>query len=654
MFKLIFLFFTILALNAQPLQLSNKQITFSVSPAGTLGTGLNQYGKGLIYQRHDYLNKVGVPFEFFSLKVNQDVYANDNAEGYKKRWPAPGLRHNNKNVPTTLERSDKSIIATTTQEGLFRIQHTYSIGDTSNTCELMSAQSQQKNINVQVEITNLSNEAKTFIYTRGIDMDPPDVKTINTMGYRSGSANIPPENLIYTISAKHHGRYPLSLYSKDPIRHMGAILEFDNTNGCLYDPQRILSKSKNALNGDGVIYMIFELGRVSPGESKNLTFSYYLNDKLEQLISDITNQDVKVEPAEGISFPVERINSIEYKKMDTKNISIHSKAPGINKRRFTIINDTNKLPKGIRLAVNGKVIGKSQKQFKYNKDIPITILRNKDYDVSNTEELTLYTEDTKCGKRSSFKVVIKPKKRNITLTMEGLPTTRLDELNKAKPIAVKVMRDNKQITGESFKDFAIESDCKGVRCHISKDEVNNQFLLYVKPKKILAFTAVGDVPIKAIVTEGTFEDDHAEQTTMVNIEDIGWKKWIEPGLWLLLLLLLLWYLYGITFGKKRFKKNQVVTYEELKRGKRDPNSERDYYLRKEVSPLDMFIPYKAQEVRIQDMIFRAERNRRVYLSKKSQEYVKYNRRDIDEAGKMHLRLGGGDTLQTDYAIYTIK
>ena len=647
------LFLSFFVLYGQPLKLSNKQITFSVSNAGTLGTGLRQKAKGLIYQRHDYLNQVGVPFEFFSLKVNEDVYANDNAQGYKKRWPAEGLRLNRTNMPTTLKRSGKSIVATTVQDGLFQIKHTYSIGDlTSNDCVSMSAKSQLKNINVQVEVSNLSSLPQQFVYTRGIDMDPPDVDTINTMGYSANDKFIPPENLIYTVSAKHSGRYPLSLFSKDSIKHTGAILEFDHGKGCLYDPETILSKSQNSLNGDGVVYMIFELGEMAANESKTFSFSYYLNDKLEQLIVDITDQDLKVSPADGLAFDVARTASNVYEKTVTKNISIMSNVSGINKRRFRLHYNTETLPKGTKLMFNGKALSDAQ-MFRYNQNIAISISRNSDYKTDDMRSIALSSIDIKCHQKSHFSVTMTPEKRKVTLAIQKPPATALDALETLEPVSVKVLVNGKEMKGQGLKDLEISSHCDGINCSIQKDVANNQFLLYIKPKKILAFTAVGEVEIKLELTKGTFEDDQAKATTSIYVEDIGFKKWIMPLLWLLLLLLLLWYLYGITLGKKRFKKNQVVSYEELVRGKRDPYSAREYHLRKEVGFFDMLIPYKAQEVRIQDMIFRAERNRRVYLSKKTQEYVKYNGRDVEEAGKRHLRLDGGDTLKTDYAIYTI-
>ena len=437
------------------------------------------------------------------------------------------------------------------------------------------------------------------------------------------------------------------------MKHTGAILDFDNGKGCLYDPQSILANSKNSLNGDGVIYMIFELGALSPNESKSFTFSYYLNDKLEQLIGDITDQDIKITPEDGLHFSVERSDKETYQLIEAQMLTVGSNAPGITKRRFSFQYDKKSLPDGIELMVNDRALAQGEKKFRYNRKIPINLTRNSSYQAEEPTSIVINTLDTQCHQKSSFSITIAPKKRNVSLSIEKPPPTVLDTFDQLAPVSVKVLVNGKEVSTQVFNDFEIESYCDGIECRIEKDTNNNQFLLYLKPKKILAFTAVGEVPIELELTQGTFEDDEAKGSTTVYVEDIGFKKWIEPLVWLLLLLLLLWYLYGITLGKKRFKKNQVVSYEELVRGKRDPNSTREYYLRKEVGFFDMLIPYKAQEVRIQDIIFRAELNRRVYLSKKSQEYMKYNGRDVDEAGKKHLRLDGGDTLKTDYAIYTI-
>jgi hypothetical protein len=199
----------------------------------------------------------------------------------------------------------------------------------------------------------------------------------------------------------------------------------------------------------------------------------------------------------------------------------------------------------------------------------------------------------------------------------------------------------------------MEIDCKSLNCTLKKEIEHGRYLLKVYPELIAAFTRTGDTPITLELVEATYPKDHAETQFTYTVKDIGWKKWIDPGVKLLLLLFLLWYLWGVTGGKRRFKKNQVVTYAPIRKGKIKRDDERDYYLRKHIPWWDMFIPYRSQRTRVEDLKFIALRNRQIYLAKRSQDMVLHNGLSIDEAGRKDMRLNPGDILKTDYALYTI-
>jgi len=196
--------------------LSSEYIKLSVNPqSGTLGTGLQLDESGLVYDDAEYLNKIGIPFEFFSLKIGSKVYANDNAEGYedkrfKGKWPLSGLRENSQNIPKTVRKNGETVTSITTLPGIFRITHIYEIGQNRNLLNKSRKKSnQEKNIAVEVKIENLSAKSMTMTYTRGIDMDPPDFKTKNSMGYQEyGKMIVPKQNIVYTVSAKHPDKYP--------------------------------------------------------------------------------------------------------------------------------------------------------------------------------------------------------------------------------------------------------------------------------------------------------------------------------------------------------------------------------------------------------------------------------------------------------------
>ncbi len=796
MIKILFIIFCIvIQINAY--DLGSKYIKLSVNPqSGTLGTGLQLDKPGLVYDDAEYLNKIGIPFEFFSLKVGSKVYANDNAEGYEDRrlkgtWPLKGLRYNNKNIPTIVRKDGNIITAVTTLPNVFRITHIYQIGNNRNLLNKSQKKTnQEKNIAIEVKIENLSDQSVKMQYTRGIDMDPPDFKTDNSMGYqKNGKMIVPKSNIIYTVSAQHPGKYPLSIFSEDAISHRGAILAFNKFKGCLYDPDDIVKKSLNSYSGDGVIYIIFDLEEISPLKEKSFTLSYYLDDDINKLIKkidtenpkvlispkvliytlkhhdggskasdkesfklQITNKnfidegkrDIQVELADGFSLPKgialvfgtntdtlsqgekslqlslqysfgdpipvwvqydknwkaksEKIiklkvgssvkeegrykiltlslkplkddsiiiegedhlnysipygESKSYEDIGQNTFTLKSKASKDTARHAKILVDPKKIPIGLHLKVNSANLGEDF-IYRFGKAITLSLERNVEYVDEEGTAVTLTIVDTTTGQKIPLEVSLKPLSRELEIAIVPENSlVRLDELEESNDTVVTLFANGKRIEGDSFSAYQLKADCGSLNCTLQKDEENHQFLLKVSPAFIMALTPTGETPITLTLEEGFFPNDKAKKEFIYNVEDIGWKKWIDPLINLLLLLLLLWYLWGITGGKKKFKKKQVVTHAPIHRGKIDNDAERDYMMRAYVPWWDTFIPYRAQRTQIEDLRFIAIQNRRIYLAKRSQIDVQYNSLEIMDPGMKDMKLNPGDTLKTYQAQYTI-
>ncbi len=770
-------------------QLSKGDITFSINDAsGTIGTGLDTQKSGLRYEKNDYLNKIGIPFEFFSLKVDSKVYANDNAENYKEAWPPVGSRTNTKNLPTKVFQDDNNIIAVTTKERLFSITHRYTLDKVDLTGNISD-----KEISIDVTVKNLSSRALGMTYTRGMDMDPPDIDTDNSMGYRNGI--IPKKNLVYTISAKNPGKYPLSLYSHDSVTHYGAILAFGkHKEGCKYDPDEIKFKNRKRFSGDGVIYMIFELGTLKAGEEKSFSLSYYLDDNLEALVKRLRAKDPKLQTDKSlISFKMRHHNQLEpkntalqsiklfsknpdyrktndkfvirmslkkgkmpegvkimvgkgskaqelkskdvvldqkfafdedipvfaiydkqwkdeksselkyvleisknrskgsekfhtnislefiplkndtivadiegeklkfkvpygggreYDKIDSRSFIVNSKANNGKSRTASLVLNEKEKIKGLEYRVNGKNIETNQFTYMLGKPIMLDLYRNNEFSQNSTEHINILFMDIKSKQHFLLPIEIAPLNKGLAMKVEPEhPRVTLGRLKSVSDVKIMLLRDDKTI--DPIDEYDLEAECQGINCELIKVPGSNMIQLKIKPSFIEAFTRTGDVPIKLELVGGLYPGDYAQKDFIYTVVDPGWKKWINPLFYLLGILFLLWYLYGVTIGKKRFKKNQVITCAAIHKGKVDRDAERDYHLRKQLPWWNSLIPYRSQRTQVEDLRFIALKNRQVYLSKRSQEFVAHNGLEIDEAGLKDMKLYPGDNLRTDHSLYTI-
>ena len=358
--------------------------------------------------------------------------------------------------------------------------------------------------------------------------------------------------------------------------------------------------------------------------------------------------------AEELNYTVPYGEIKKYEVLNTKQFSINSKAAKGIKHNATFSFGNKQMPKGLQFRVNGITMGEN---FTYQLGVPVelTLYRNNSYKEEKEYSLELKFEDLTVKQEIMIPVNFNPLPRELRIDVNPVhPSVRLDKLKEASEIDVTLYANDKRIANNSFSQYKLKADCGGLKCKLRKDEEQKKFFLKIKPNFILGSTSTGDVPITVQLVEGVYPNDHAEKTFTYTVEDIGWKKWVEPLKWLLLLLLLLWYLWGITGGRKRFKKNQVVRYARIKRGEVQRKDEMDYHLRKKQPWWDVLIPYRAQRHRVEDLEFTATRKRQIYLARNSQALVKYNGLEIEGEGQKDLRLSPSDTLRTDYALYTIQ
>ena len=311
------------------------------------------------------------------------------------------------------------------------------------------------------------------------------------------------------------------------------------------------------------------------------------------------------------------------------------------------------LPKGIDIRINGVSLGKTY-HFTLDKPITIEIYRNRQFKLSTDKTVRLLLKDLGNGQQVMVPTKLHPVERVLNIQVDPqAPHATLDHLKDTNATALYLFADGKKIRGDALEKFHFIANCGGLNCRLIRDFRHDRYLLKIKPNFILGMTPTGEIPIQIQIEQGVFHGDIASKTFNYTIEDIGWKKWLKPLAVTLILLILLWYLWGITGGKKRFKKNQTVRYAPIRHGEIQRKIEREYHLRKTLPWWEALLPYRAQRSRVEDLEFIARHNRKIYLSKKSQNSVKHNGGIIEDPGRKDLYLSPRDTLKTDYALYTI-
>lgn len=662
------MFFISLFVYGAPIELENNKIAFSVMDGGAIGTGIesngnqNEHKNGIrvLGTSVDHVNSLGIPFEFFSLAFGGKVYANDNAEGYEKRWPPKDRRANSSNMPTAISSHNQSIKAVTTLDSQFTITHLYTLNETR--------------ILIDVIVTNHSSGNKRVQYVRGIDMDPGSVYTDCQKGFSGNvegkNVTIPASDLIYTIRSDNK-LYPLSLFSDEKnITRQTVITAFDGTKGCLYDPNEIRRKDKgNSYNAhDGVAYMIFDLGEMAPGASKTFKFQYILDNNLLDLIKKV--YEGYLEKSEVIigdqNIIYKRTEVYEKASEGTFVMKQKSGEPDTKKHKAKMFLNNgllSRVPDGLSVRINGNEISKDNAvefTFKYGKPVKYEIWRNKDFKEEKKSIIPLIVKKEK-GMDDEINIPIVPVGRNIGIAFDrGNLNVPLKELGDLAPLEMTVSVDGLEISKEEYEESEIETRLEGISWDLLPSE-NGRKRIQIEPKSYwpLCLNPTGDHVIAVTIKNvGGYPLDKAQKDFSLHIKKpetlLEWwevcSAFIKKTL---LTIFVLWYLFGL-YSKNKFCKNQQIESKRIIAG--------DQYVltgiikfTKKVPFWQKFIPYKPEWVRYSNMVFIASSVcNSVYLSKISQYGIEIDGTEIDSAGRKHIRVYSGSTISTGSDEYNLN
>ncbi len=648
--------------------LDNGIVKFSVNELGSIGVGIKEDADGkkawMIYDNADYV-RPGYPFEMFSLKTTNTLLVSDSARMQAEE-----------NTSYTLTKVNSSILATAIKKNQFHIDHTYKV--------------EGEMISIEVSIKNLSEQPQHFIYTRGIDMDPrADIdkkyySSISKKGLKDGNKAFKKDDIIFTVPKVSPKKYPLALFVSpdEKTPHTSYILDYHKGNkgadcpGCFYDPNQLAKYSMDEFYGDGIIYMSFNLGMLKKNELKKFKFYYIFSKDIPNLIKNLPVVS-KTKISTG-SIKIKYKNTINYENVSTNSLVMNQIGGDPDKYLHKAflkwsVGMMSSLPDGIKLEINGHSLSKNQKQipfeFYYNKPIKFEILRNKDFRLPSEKTIELEVildkrivdkkEIQEKGELNTVKLTIKPIKRTITFkTNSPNNSTSILDLKNSEALEIEISADGKKIIDpDELKKFKLDIDLEGINYKLTKNENTHKVSLKLLPEFPLCRTQTGDININITVDKGFYPHDEGHYILNYHITDASsfWEKCKEFIIGVLIALLILWYLFGL-IRRNKFCKRQAI----VKEGVKDDDGfvlrrDSSYNLKKRVKFLQKLIPYRADRVKLDGIIYIASEScSSVYIAKNSQSSLKIDYQEIDKPGTKLKKIFNGTSLQDDQNNYILK
>ncbi|PTM47971.1 autotransporter-associated beta strand protein [Sphingomonas aerolata] len=255
---------------ADPIILDGLFIKIGLNDAGTLGVGGNTRpgilydgtGSGTFNPNYDYLTP-GTPFEGFSITGNTTTgfsFVNNNSSLYSSPKGSlisysgvayDGATYANRAVWTGTYGSD------------FKVINDYFFNDSD------------QQLSIKTTITAL-NEISDLAFSRQIDPDavaaPGDYSSTNNF---RGAEGIPASDLVYAEALA--SKYVIGLYTNSLITHNSAVTSWTT------DTASYLAGT-NIGNGDNVIGLGFNIGRLAVGESATLNYSYIFGTNIRAAV----------------------------------------------------------------------------------------------------------------------------------------------------------------------------------------------------------------------------------------------------------------------------------------------------------------------------------------------------------------------------------
>lgn len=604
LFLLFLLFFSSLIASSKVEVLDNGFIKFSIDAYSTFGKTVGSQGnpdveypgmqfdpkgKGNYKPSLDYLNSAGIPFEFFSLKVDSDIYVNDNSSGHKSLKKTKKTKKNSSNILGTLEKKQNKIFTLTKVANVFVIEHKYTLSKNSIY------------IDIEVKVKNLSNTKRRFLYARGIDTDPGEVETISQRGYGDISAR----DIIYTIGKKY--KLPLALVSRDDITHNTSVLEF-GARGLVYDPSYLIRGKYGKFNDD-VIYIAFDIGKLEPNQSKTFKFKYLFGNNIKEAVKALN-----IKTKDTLNYDVSFLPQEEYHLENTKPVTFK-----MNKiKNATAMLKTEDIPDGIQIKVNDINITNEYKKVNFKKGkFSVSIYKNSQYKESSVKTAYLYFT-FKVGEQETIEklpITITPVPRTLTLkSNQELLEIPFQELNNYPNLTLTLWDNERQITGEEFKQFSFDLKSDHLDYNLEIDKENNQYIFSVEPDALTCLTKAGNYEFSPINVDGVYPNENIQGKINVQILDTDWWTKCKKTIFITLLSLFsMWYIYGLLVKKRFADRKKIIKYH---KGKKIGAK----ILKRQVDIIQKITPYKPETVLVWGMKLIATRDSNtIQLEKKSQK-----------------------------------
>ncbi|VAW45836.1 hypothetical protein MNBD_GAMMA04-136 [hydrothermal vent metagenome] len=292
--------------------LENNFIATCVSEDGTFGNGsqplgitFNPSGTGTI-NAPDYL-RPGTPFEYFSVRFNNQLFTNNNSNGGNTSFddiPATSISRLNRH--STIQEGGVLVKSTINhQNSQLDITQKYTVDPNS------------REIIVRVEMKNTGYRTlKNVTYARGLDPDqnrPNTFKTVNRKGHTyyypspGQSVRVDPNNIAWASGKKG---LSVALYSVDPVGHNTCISSTWTTDpinilnqDCGLPQQPIHNPPMYSFDySDSTINIAFKLGSLKPQETRVFSFKYLFNQERPRIIGPIPIKPLPIKLPKLISI----------------------------------------------------------------------------------------------------------------------------------------------------------------------------------------------------------------------------------------------------------------------------------------------------------------------------------------------------------------
>lgn len=276
--------------------LENNYIATCVTQDGTFGNSSNELGMtfnssgtGTVSQP-DFL-RPGSPHEYFSIQWDGGLHTNNNSYSSSPQIPTgvkPLYRYN-----TATHEGGVIAYSNLTYTPNPKLPKQYQALDIE---QKYSLDPDAREIVIRTEVRNTGNLAiKNVKMARGLDPDQDisssSSSTFSTLNYKGYSFYYPapartlhvsPENIV--LNEGINSRLWVALYSIDPVKHDTCISSSWTVNPsdilnqtCGLSTQPIYDESRKLLKpnySDSTINIAFDLGTLSPGQSKVFSYRY--------------------------------------------------------------------------------------------------------------------------------------------------------------------------------------------------------------------------------------------------------------------------------------------------------------------------------------------------------------------------------------------